>query len=596
MRALSLGDGSDLIGFSPEPESLKSYFEARRALYETQAGRTDFGLGFRDKTCFDHSTNEIIVGLKQLLDLGLITSQEFDFGIYHELKHYEDFKGDPKNYEEFIKKAEGPLGGLYFRLYNCTEDIAVNTRVAYDSPHYRGEDTFFSALVREMYRDKLFAGRDFTDRPLCVQFSDYILNLGMEVGDDIVVDERVRKELDEPIEIYGKKFSLKEFIDEYLKPKVGESVSVQKRLEAVDKYLLPRFERLLEIDINERSDLEEQSKSGLGEPVPGSGGFKDYKKAVEAIKKIKDEESLSPSERGKKRQEEQIKQIAKDSGLTKEQGEEFIRVFNRVSNVIQSLVELWTSIPQKTTNTSQKRVGHFRSGFTLDIREAIRNFPEIWRSPETAEVMLRKEEQTTVDYAPKKFRLRLVVDVSGSMQHKMQLVGELSVALTGSMIRVNSENNYHGRDFHCELEVYTFGSKSHEILKSDKSLSLRDIMKAYKRFFEFEDSTNEHLGLNRVKDSVVQSENEERVNGELFDLVICITDGDTADPGKSISAIKKIEKSGVVCRAVRLGSGSQFGQIWNHDGVKRGEEIQDFRNLGSVIRKLIEDELNRLNR
>lgn len=598
---LRLEDGTELPGFDAPEFDLKQLLRGRLPLYETHASSTGFGLDFRDITCFDHTTSEVVIGLSQLLELGFLTTEEFDFAVLHELKHYEDFKSDPRGYAKLIAKGDRKdgLGEIYFRLYNCTEDISVNTRNAYDSPHYRGENELFSESVKDIYRSKLFQGRDFSASPLAVQFTDYVLNLSMGVSEDIIVSPEVREILDETIDVYGKKFTLKDFVETYLRPAPkGETAlgnSVSERIKAVDKYLLPKFEKLIEIDKERLGEGGlKDAIDGIPNPAPGSSTLDDFKKALDEINANAKEEKKPPVERAKERQREQILKAGEASGISPEQAEEFLRVFNRVNLIMNSLAKLWEEIPQKSSEISSNVAGHFKSGHALDVREAIRRFPEIQDTPDSVELMLRNVESEVFSYAPKKFRLRLVVDASGSMKGVMPLVANIAVALAGSMLRINAENQYHNRDFECELEIYSFGESAHKILKKDSSLKIEDIMKAYPEFFKFEGSTNNHLALNLVSRNVDKAETKAREDGEIFDLMIEITDGETSNPDKSKQGIRKLESEGVVCRGIRIGKGAKFDSIWNFGGVKRGAEIENVSLLYETLESLIAGEIERL--
>lgn len=578
-------------------DSDRQYIKSREPVYQTQARTAGFAIDFGDKTCFDHERIVTVIGLKQLRKIGIELGEELDFSVLHETKHYEDFAREPDTYQKLIDKGnrEDGLGQHYFRLYNCTEDIAVNTRVAYDSPHFR-QGAEFSPLVKDMYRNKLFKERDWQKRPKSQQFADYILNAGMGVADDITLSEEVSKIVTAPISVYGKKMDLPEFIDTYLRPAPpGQSAygnSLEKRLQIVDKFLLPLFESLVELD--KREGREKQLVEGDGTPTPGSSTFDDFKKAVETFKNKAKEKNLTPKERAERQRKNQINDLAKGAGLTTDETNDFYRIYQRSQEQMLRLAKLWLSLPQSHTETHFEKQGHFPTGIAPDIKRFIGRYPDIAENPARAEVMLRSLPVERKEISPKKVRIRLVVDISGSMDEHMELVKELTTSLTGSCVKVNAEANVQGLDFQCALDVLTFGEMAHEPLVNKNPVSLQDMMKVHRSFSQLEGSTLDHLALELIERGLTPAEKKEREQGELFDLVIEITDGDTRDPNKSKAAISRLEKQGLILRAVQLGSGEHFSAIWNFAGKTRGQQIGSSRELAASIEGLLAEEVSAL--
>ncbi|RME62104.1 MAG: hypothetical protein D6780_00380, partial [Candidatus Dadabacteria bacterium] len=119
-------------------ERLFRHIEAQKEIYESIA-KLPFRVRFGGQTSFDHEKKEVILGVEQLLSLGIVDPREIDFGILHELGHFYELTSDPEGYKSVIKegKRDDGLGRVYFELYNVLMDIYVNTWLANRADQFR---------------------------------------------------------------------------------------------------------------------------------------------------------------------------------------------------------------------------------------------------------------------------------------------------------------------------------------------------------------------------------------------------------------------------------------------------------------------------
>lgn len=587
-------------------EQIHARFET--GVYQAHARDAGFGLRFGEKTCFDHATNELVIGVEQLLSLGVKDINELDFAVLHEIKHYLDMREDPESYTKLLAKGDRSdgLGDLYFRLYNCTEDVAVNVRNAHDSALFRGvEKDTFSPLVEALYKTKLFKNRDFQAAdspadayglPLCAQYASYVLNLGMGVAQDITVAPEVREIIECPIDVYGRKISLAEFVAEYLQPappteraKTGNSLA--QRLRIVEDFLEPRFQELLEIDKKQRGeDALKNLSPDIQFGSPQGSSREDLKKALGRVLSDKAHKNKTPAERAREMQEKQQAAAGDRAGLSPKENKDFVERLQRLEPTIDEIARLWLTIPQVRTEQTRHYVGHYPTGIRPDIRKVIARFPDIELGKENVAVMQRREERNTLQISPKKLRVRLVVDASSSMKDHMAALADIALALSVSFIKVNTIAEIEDKEFQCQDQVLTFGENAREILPFAEKRVLEEAMRAYKSFFQYEDSTQDHLALQLIKNSLNRDDKALRESGELFDLLIEITDGATSNPHITKKLIRELEGEGLILHAIGIGQElGRFEDIWNSGGRQRGKKVSGIRELLPTLRGFVEE-------
>jgi hypothetical protein len=577
-------------------QSFEQLISSRFESYQIVARDAGFGLRYGDKTCFDHIPKEIVIGVAQLLEKGINSIEEFDFAVLHEIKHYKDLRDSPEAYLQMIKEGsrEDGLGKLCFGLFNCTEDVGVNWRVKHDSSVYR-EGSDYAGFLKETYRKKLFPTRDFTEQLLCEQFSNYILNLGMGVADDIILSPEVKAVIDQKLDCYFVERTYQEFIDKFLKPiadlRNTPANSFEERYKAVKEILLPIFEQLLQADITKHGIQYVKAKAEGATPFgsPVGGNIEDFKEAVGKVIEDKANKNKTGKTRNQENRDKQIADQAEKAGKTPKEAKDFANRLNKLQTTINELAGLWLKVPQKNVETFHQREGFFRTGVIPNPLQIAKKFIDIKYNPDTVEVMEKQMPKEIVTFNPKHFRLRLVVDTSGSMSSYVRLVSDLALAITASFIRVNTEAEIRGIDFRTELQVVGFNDSATELLKTTKDLKLSHIMRV-DGDIQANGGTSDHKAYELVLNGLDKKEEKARKNGELVDLMLVITDGDTSNPNLSYKYLKLLEDRGLVARGIRIGAGSQFDEVWNKNSV-RGVQIKDVRKLHNVVYELIREPL-----
>ncbi len=583
--------------------SLEQSVLSRRQVYETHARDAGFGIRFGDKTCFDHTSKELVIGVRDLVESGVRTLEGIDFAVLHEIKHYLDLRREPRAYEKLIGKGERAdgLGALYFRLYNCTEDIGVNERNRHDSALFRAANLLgYSDLVTSLYRTVLFKERNFDtkspgtghpERALSQQYADYLLNLGMHAADDIVVAPEVKAMVERPIDVYGRMMSAAQFIDSYLRPRPATEArspanSLATRLQMVESFIEPRFEELLALD---RQRLGEEKLKALGAAAqygaPRGSSIKDLREALNIILKEVAEGLKTPAQRSRDLLRSQQEQSADKPGFSPTEKQYFVTRLERLEPYSGALRDFWMSIPQASIEIDYRYEGIFPQGLRPNIHRVIANFPQLDRGESNLLLMEQLVEKQTEQRAPKLVRVRLVVDASESMRSSMGTVADLGLVLANSARAANAQAQIQDSDFRCAGQVVTFGAGAREIMPLRTDMTLADVMRSYKSFFVYENNTNDHLALQLLLNQLDPEDVVRRKEGELVDIVIEVTDGKTSKPRKTKSAIDKLEQNGLLVRAISIGKFEEFEQIWG----ARGRSLESVQQLLPVVRELLDE-------
>ncbi len=205
---------------------------------------------------FDLETNTIYINSMFYGPLGL-SEQKTIFATCHEVEHLLEKlqmlseEGGTKKFEKYLERVKASKA--FSIMDNCVADIRENKSVC---SRVSGMDE----LEKQIYKEHLFASLDFTSDPRHLQFSQVLLREARVPEEKCVVDDEVRKMLDEVVNIPN----LMEIMTD-------PSTPMSLRLKLQDKYLLPKMKALLEKDIEEykKKKQEEKEKREKGEPKDG---------------------------------------------------------------------------------------------------------------------------------------------------------------------------------------------------------------------------------------------------------------------------------------------------------------------------------------
>lgn len=542
---------------SDPSKDLTQRLGSSQAVYESIAA-LPFKFKPGERTSFDHTSQTVIIGVKQLEQLGITKQGIVDFIVLHELGHFKELNDDPEGYKKVIEegsRADG-LGKAYFGFYNALMDIYVNTNTKNRAPLYGGGGggggEEFSLDVKECYREQLFKERDFTDQPHSTQYAHYLLNLGMGVASDITVSPEVRGAINQGAVLYGQKLSTQDIIDTYLRPALGFHSSkswqatIGQRKIVIDQTLRPIFEKLVKLDQEQKRDPN-QSHPGDMEGFEASPD--DLKRAVDEVLRRKVEANKSAQEKAQDNRAKDAKDLA-SKYLNPEEANDLAETLRRVEPTARELVQLFKSIIKSGFEYKREEQGHFKQGTKLDMQKAISQWGKIATVPDQARVMTRDVYEEVLKSNPTEVRVWLVPDLSGSMDGDIELVRDLAVSFATALQTLSAGAKLGQHTLRGSLSITGFNDNAIEVLPLTKDPTLEDIAKGYKKL-KAGGGTSEHLALLKVLEEIKREPpNESRV-----DIVIGITDGDTDEPTESHQAVLELERLGVKLCAFKFRRG-----------------------------------------
>jgi uncharacterized protein YegL len=280
-----------------------------------------------------------------------------------------------------------------------------------------------------------------------------------------------------------------------------------------------------------------------------------------------------------------------------------------VQPVIHQIVDTLKELRTSAITYSQGLLGPFNRGSDLSIEAAIENFNQVQQIPQQAEVFLQPFPIEKVEYLPKKIRLMVLPDLSGSMSEHLQDLRDVTVALAAAMVTLCQETEYAEGDLKGELGIIGFSDDALPLLEPAETVALENIAAIYPNI-QIQGGTADHHALSAARDRLQRLRGANEGN-DVVDILIEITDGETTDPDLSKALRKELQEMGVLVGAVKIAGGSGFDippdpnnpaaslpprqitgstydEIWNSDGESLGKYILSSSQLAGAIREILE--------
>lgn len=605
---------------------------------------------------FDYKRNTCVININFLLKLGLTGPDEILFGCAHEVGHFIQALEDPDGYERLHslikerakkmtkkilenqelknkivnairsdpskeitpqneeKAIKAVFEMVYHQLVNAILDINANTIITKRMvPFHEGQPK--ANVPREIYKNKLFPSQDFQSDPYYAQFT-YSLLRNYMTGEKAIVSEPVRDALETSFEVLGGTKSMEEFVREYIAE--AENVSWISIclwiLTCLKQFILPKFEELLLRDIEEGrfkvviivSDFHGGGNGeGTGEIDPGE------------VKKWKEEKEKPDKEKHKDFAKEQFESKLKELGFSQKEIEELWQIQQETQEVTDILKAIWYLFMRKVSSIHLEKQGVFRYGVTPNIKEVIKQLFIQKKPPQEAEVMERyvPEEETTL--LPRKIKIVLILDLSGSMDEpKRQAVQRITYSLLHSLLTFQQELkiNLQFSDFPIgvEFKIIGFGSYAIELPRQKLTDEITNINRAVLDIRKIDlGGTADDKALKLAREFFSQEDISKIRNKEVLGVVLEITDGETATAENSKKEIEQINQSGVFCKAIQIPGPvyaekppeerreephretivptGTFSEVWGNQGLK----IENLSQLPDIIINLLKEAIEK---
>jgi len=542
---------------------------------------------------------------------------------------------------EKMSSVERAAFDIHHTFYNIFDDIYANNRVARKSPTYEKDEKGGKEVAR-LYQEKLFAGNDYHEKPRHLQLIYALIRNEMVPTEQVVVGQDVHEILQQKIEFQGKQYTPAEIVENFIKPRKNNSTLASQRYFALRKTLEPLFNQLLLKDLEEwdpQKPPEQNQQSGQGENEIGEKNgkgnpfkqeYEDYKKnnpdqlneeEAAAWKEKKDwedenkkkqeaqvqtQENKSPEEKAQESQAKMDEDWCRQNGLKPETLQQFKKIQAEVEPYLQELSKLWQKIIFGSSKKLEREVeGNFKTGTELDIQQVIGQWSKIaQRKFEDVRVMKRTISREVLIQRPELIRVRLVGDMSGSMnKEKKHILQQCFVLLLSSLREFNTHLNLTRSQTKSKLEVDTeawiFGDEAQRVKKFRSEAGSEDeqieIVKIFEKLSSTIGYTCDHKAMEKIQQSLSQADLEKIAQKKILEIVLEVTDGGSTvvknqeakfSSKKMRKFVDKMLSEGVITRGFQIGETSKeekkiFNEVWNNGRQESHGEIvgEDIANL-----------------
>ncbi len=532
-----------------------------------------------------------------------------------------------KNPQKTMNAVERAAYQIHHTFYNIFDDIYVNNLVSRKAPKYE-EGEKGGEEVKKLYTEKLFVKTDYSKLPRHLQFLYKLIREEMVSDQKVQLTDEMATVMKQKIKFQGKEYTPKEIIKEFIKPKDGRDTKAGQRYFILQKTLEPIFEELLAKDLAEWEPEKPEPQKGEGderEPQEGSVNpfnqdYQEYKqnnpdqidpeeikdwmdkreeekkKEEEQKAKEKEEESKTAEQKAKEAQEKMDNEWGEKHNINPETLRQYRKIEAEVAPYLEDLSRLWQRIIFGSTKKIEKGMeGYFRTGTELDIGKVIEEWPKIEKGKlEETRVMKKMTQKEVLIRKPELIRVRLVGDMSGSMDsEKLHALQQCFILLLSSLREFNTYLNLTRSQTKSKLETDTeawiFGNSAEKVKKLRSESGYDDeqaeIIKIFKKLENTIGLTYDNKALETIFDSLTPEDKEKIGQEKIMEMVFEITDGGSSAPDAARKAVDKLSESGVIARAFQIGTVDEnekktFNNVWN----KNREE-----KLGEIVGKKIEN-------
>lgn len=556
--------------------------------------------------------------------------------------------------EKTMNSVEQAAYKVHHTFYNILDDMYVNAQVARKAPAYEAESAS-GEEVEKLYKEKLFAKTDYSDLPRHLQLMYKLLREQMVPGEEVVVSDEIKQTLENRIRFQGKEYTPRQLVAQFIKPRAMRDTKAGQRYFVIQQTLEPVFQKLLLQDIADwepkKPEQQDSSKSETGqgeggeekeegqpdanpfsndykefeENSPDQLGDDDVKNWADKHKKDKDDKEakkVAAKESDKKTAEEKAAEAQEKSdkawcaknGIELKSLQQFRKIEQEVAPYLQDLSHLWDKIIfGSSREIKYKAEGYYKTGPVLDIQKTIREWPTIEKGDmEKVRVMKRRLPHEELIKKPRLIRVRLVGDLSGSMDEKKRhVLGQCMVLLLSSLYefnsRLNLERSRTKSNLEIDTEAWVFGSEYQNVKPLRKDNSKQDDRAAMIQMFEKLQInlgyTDDYKVLDQINAVLSPEDREDIKSGEIMEIALEVTDGGSTvnqnlNPTQARRSVDALLASEVISRAFQIGKVNAdekktFNAVWNNGRKKKLGEIvgENIANLLPAMTAVLKEYL-----
>lgn len=555
-------------------------------------------------------------------------------------------------------------------LYNCLNDMYVNVRIGERVPVFAPGGTM-GPEIKKLYATYLFPPRhsaerkkkdgaemseadaeqeevqeegvvDYRKMPKCHQFAYALLRKRMVSDEEVRIAEDVAELLDGyPSEFARRRgFNLRKRINDWTTPGANgkefnprTKVVQNRELDPEWRYNLiktnvePTFVKLLMEDLEKLEIPPPPNESDAGsdweemDKKPEFGGeavkqFVDQQEAQEQKAKAKKaEENKTPDQRASEARARADQKMCEGAGINPEAAKRYRELEAEIAPYTRQMAEIF----EEFMRTIEERVtSYLQTGYTSgkeNIRYLINKYaPELAMNdefplnPDELRHFARLELIGRMAIYPNDFRVRLVVDGSGSMSgDRMEMARKVIVLLLESLGSFQETINLKYRmqkPFVVDTQVRMFGS-GEKVVKP----FVADVPSAQGEAAKFAALEEVHANYGATYDApsfeainadIGEARAKKLKEGNAKELILYIADGGSQTAEETRKAIEAIQAKGAVCKGLLIGEfrTDEEGNVLD-DGPEifasmfgeHGKRVPEVGALAGVVLDLLKNEI-----
>jgi hypothetical protein len=531
------------------------------------------------------------------------TAGEAMWAVCHEVEHFRDWRKDPETYTRLFSRMKS-LRRIHL-LYNCLDDIMVNRQVDRRFPSHK-------KAKEGLYREKLFPGTDYSDKPKHIQFAYAMLREKMLPEEILSIDPEVRAEVEKLKNIDGQGSDLISMVS-------NPTAEPKERYEIIGDYIEPIFEKFYQEDLEKKKQEKKEKGEGGegedGEPQAGefdfSDDYDDFDGKIPRPVPIKDAKDALDKEVKRKRDEAQAEkdaaknQFEKQHGVSLQEVQRYRQDYEKIKQYIEPLRQIFEKIISERKEFRRRLKERTDQGAVLDPSLLTQAYIDAKAGILDSRTQLKVKKVEFDEKKPNNLEFTVIFDLSSSMNenrpggksYEQRMSGVLIMeALAEFEENLKKERLEKSLDLHVFTEARGFASEDEELKPMSDEISYKDRVKINKRLSNCNGgSTKDYESLAKVDATVTPEVSAKIAKGDLKKIIILITDGGSDDTRQAIKEKGSLNQAGVVAKAIQIGKPSagdrtKFKTVWQNDGSR----CPDVSQLVPTIQKLLQDFLNQL--
>ncbi len=581
---------------TPEEGALTFFRDERRVLQDI-AGASGFTFKRGNNWAIMPETGEATYDPKFFEDKGYTPSQAL-FGAFHEIKSHlvetADLLDTPGGQQAHARLKTRTEKAHWLHIWeNCRTDIKGNRAIIQFAPSLHGD-------MQAVYAEKLWPETDFTDKPKHLQFMYAILRRAMLPHEEVTIDPEVQQAIDDLRHVKGK-----DVIALSTDPRQDPLLA----LRLSERYIEPAIQKLHEKDMEEKKQKGkgEEGQSGQADgQEPFEGDYQDYEdnrhaepwdeeEIVEKIKETKDVQNAG---------NKQDAGYEEEHGVKKEEVADYYREYKHVDPYIEPLREIFRRIVEERKIPIRHLSALKEEGVMIDPGLVTQTYLDVTSGVSNPKTMKDFEGRVIDEHIPGSFSVRLVADLSDSMEGQKAIVQRRSAILVMEGLREFTEMLDDQQDgIHPHLDVETelrsFGAGSTEVHKPlSKELTEKHRVAFFKELLATGGGTNDYDALSKIEVDVKNRINTDPVyaqdlkSGKRREIVIVLSDGDSGNVPLTQTHAKNLRELGV--KVVGLGMTKDATGI-TVTYAPDGQVCYDINELPTKLNELLSEYLGTIN-